>query len=682
MKMFYKLNLFFSLMIISQVNAQWEEINNGIFGSPIYAISNKEDTVYAGMKDGIHISKDIGKSWTNFYDIDTTFWYNSVHTLAFKGDKIFIGIWGGGGVRHNDHDYKLDTINTTLSQSNVSALLFVGDTLFAGTNAGCFVSSNSGKKWILKNTGLNDIEIFSLAIKDNQLYAGTNNGVYISNDFGEHWTYKSTNIINTSVYCIGFYGNNVIACTKGGGVYVSKDNGETWFAKNYMLPNLSITALYINNNSIYIGTEYGVYYSNDGCNSWQRRNVGIKEDLIFSLSGNGKNIWAGTQKRGIYLSTDNGITWNNSGLNSLKCLEIASNDNYVFVRTLDNKIFRTANLGISWEEIKSTSDMKHIFSIVSKQNDIYIGTQKGVYFSKDNANNWESGGLEDKSIHSLTIYNNDIFVNTNDGIFLKRSYLWEDIGLKGKYFNKISINNNLIFASESILPYYYSTDYGKKWITYDSAGKNSNSYWINDCEIDNDNIYIGSGYNSIGFSGVSCSTDLGKSWKDKGMIGDGIYCLDFKNPNWFAGGNDFQVYFSTDKGNNWDNFAIKQSGFVIGSSVYDLKQKSDYIIAATNGDGMFRRKLSDFGINDVKDNSTNTHLTFFPNPVNDILNIKLNCNPPTNEEIEIYDLMGQNLLSQKIDNIQTKINIQNISTGIYYCRLKQNRTVFKFEVIR
>ena len=37
---------------------------------------------------------------------------------------------------------------------------------------------------------------------------------------------------------------------------------------------------------------------------------------------------------------------------------------------------------------------------------------------------------------------------------------------------------------------------------------------------------------------------------------------------------------------------------------------------------------------------------------------------------------------QKIDNIQTNINIQKLNTGIYYCKLKQNGTVFKFEVVK
>ena len=64
------------------------------------------------------------------------------------------------------------------------------------------------------------------------------------------------------------------------------------------------------------------------------------------------------------------------------------------------------------------------------------------------------------------------------------------------------------------------------------------------------------------------------------------------------------------------------------------------------------------------------------------LNIKLDCEPLVNEELEIYDLMGQNLLTQKIENIQTSINIQKLNTGIYYCKLKQNGTVFKFEVVK
>ncbi|MCX6145878.1 MAG: T9SS type A sorting domain-containing protein [Candidatus Kapabacteria bacterium] len=89
------------------------------------------------------------------------------------------------------------------------------------------------------------------------------------------------------------------------------------------------------------------------------------------------------------------------------------------------------------------------------------------------------------------------------------------------------------------------------------------------------------------------------------------------------------------------------------------------------------------GKSSVEDNQTTiNNISYYPNPSKDILNIKLIGEPLANEEIEVFDLMGQNLLTQKIYNIQTSINIQKLNTGIYYCKLKHNGTVFKFEVVK
>lgn len=75
-------------------------------------------------------------------------------------------------------------------------------------------------------------------------------------------------------------------------------------------------------------------------------------------------------------------------------------------------------------------------------------------------------------------------------------------------------------------------------------------------------------------------------------------------------------------------------------------------------------------------------ISYYPNPTKDILNIKFDSEPLVKEEIEVYDLMGQRITTQKIESIQTNINIQELNTGIYYCKLKQNGSVFKFEVVK
>lgn len=86
------------------------------------------------------------------------------------------------------------------------------------------------------------------------------------------------------------------------------------------------------------------------------------------------------------------------------------------------------------------------------------------------------------------------------------------------------------------------------------------------------------------------------------------------------------------------------------------------------------------------------NICYYPNPTKDILNIKLireglaleelESEMLANKDIEIYDLMGQKILTQKFENTHTIINIQELSKGIYFCKIKQNGAVFKFEVVK
>jgi hypothetical protein len=131
-----------------------------------------------------------------------------------------------------------------------------------------------------------------------------------------------------------------------------------------------------------------------------------------------------------------------------------------------------------------------------------------------------------------------------------------------------------------------------------------------------------------------------------------------------------------------------------GETIYYgyMKPNRNCVIMKMNKYGKNKEVVIDLeyfeGQTSVEDNPTTINsIIYFPNPSKDILTIKLtnerlHSEPLPNEEIEVYDLMGQNLLSQKIDSQVSNINIQKLNTGIYYCKLKQNGTVFKFEVVK
>jgi hypothetical protein len=69
-----------------------------------------------------------------------------------------------------------------------------------------------------------------------------------------------------------------------------------------------------------------------------------------------------------------------------------------------------------------------------------------------------------------------------------------------------------------------------------------------------------------------------------------------------------------------------------------------------------------------------TGLSFYPNPAKEELNISLSILNQRNLEIEIFNVLGKRVLKQKINQNKTKLNIQNMISGVYLVRLTSKNT--------
>lgn len=70
-----------------------------------------------------------------------------------------------------------------------------------------------------------------------------------------------------------------------------------------------------------------------------------------------------------------------------------------------------------------------------------------------------------------------------------------------------------------------------------------------------------------------------------------------------------------------------------------------------------------------------THLNYFPNPVKNSLTIS---NESSIDSVEITSLLGQTMLLQKVNSLQTEIYLSELSTGIYFVKVTsegQEKTV-------
>jgi hypothetical protein len=76
--------------------------------------------------------------------------------------------------------------------------------------------------------------------------------------------------------------------------------------------------------------------------------------------------------------------------------------------------------------------------------------------------------------------------------------------------------------------------------------------------------------------------------------------------------------------------------------------------------------LTDPGSVSVQEKNASSHaILLSPNPVTDNLNIKLNGESQKSNLVEIVNLSGQTILTQKMESYQMSVNVSGLSPGIY-----------------
>jgi photosystem II stability/assembly factor-like uncharacterized protein len=393
-------------------------------------------------------------------------------------------------------------------------------------------------------------------------------------------------------------------------------------------------------------------------------------------------------------------------------------------------LFSFPLLNAQWEECNNGLGTRTIYCFLVDGNNIYAGTDAGVYMSSDNGDNWidkniglkELYGQGNFGVYSLAIIGHNIFAGTAlHGIFLStdKGDNWERKSnglpyiLNGQdtlfrfFVNALTINGNNIFAGTDI-GVYLSTDNGGTWNLknyglpqLDTFKTKYRDVWS--FAIIGNNIFAGTR------SGVYQSTDNGDSWfsKNKGIENWAVFSLAINGNNIYAGVDYEGVFQSTNNGENWKyiglkdttisalitkgnyifaaghgvdistnngkNWIVKKSGltcFGTGSLIIN----GDYIFAGDAICGIFRAKLSDLGITAVKEAEQKNVCIIYPNPANTSFRLKYNSEVETQVQLSIYDCLGNEVLNLTencvVGTNEKTIDCSRLSTGYYFVKVR------------
>ena len=189
-------------------------------------------------------------------------------------------------------------------------------------------------------------------------------------------------------------------------LFYSEDDGLSWTpisGLNNPAPMFQDVIL-SGDGRIYIPDfAYGVFYSDNYGQTWTGAGDFTPEGCsAFGLHLSGV-LFAGLTYTGIgyiHRSTNNGLTWEPIALpdyNSNYAVEHINfnSQGHVFLGTI-NGVYRSMDIGLSWEQVNYGLNGVHVYSMaVDNQDHIYVLTTQpglfdGYYLSTDNGNTWEA----------------------------------------------------------------------------------------------------------------------------------------------------------------------------------------------------------------------------------------------------------------------------------------------------
>jgi photosystem II stability/assembly factor-like uncharacterized protein len=455
---------------LSDDNAEsWRDISGNMPMRMTTNIAATGNTILAGASLGLHISRNGGESWEK---IEQMAEYNVVETITIHNNIIYAVVRIGGFadlsglfVSKNYGETWLD-ISTGLLGS-LRDIFVSDDYIFVASNRGLQISEHEIVKWknISRDTidgnivyTIENLDLSSVIVHNERIIIGSNGGIFSSDDAGKTWELNLPVLSGKEVYSIEMQGNSIYVGTESG-LYLSDDFGTTWKNLTKAIGNQTVRAIIFSGNDIIIGASFGVYYSSNNGISWENKDFGIDKSVaVFSLLKMDNNIFAGTYYDGIFLSSDSGNSWvqMNSGISDPRVIQLNNIGNTIFAGIVDTHpgLYSTNDFGANWTECSLVEDwsyMPWVYSIAILDNSLFIGTGwNGIYKSDDLGKTWQEKNNGPDNMRNFDVFS----IASNENLLIATSksknethnklLLSTDSGENWAYCNMEGIQNLMI----------------------------------------------------------------------------------------------------------------------------------------------------------------------------------------------------------------------------------------------
>jgi len=680
--------------------SQWESMN-GPYGGYINELITNDTIVFAASTNGLYKSSDYGKEW---------------RLLSFKNGVSYACL----GVAFRGTMVIADAVN--FEQGELKRKLFRSD--------------NSGEAWI-EIARPNTISGASVGILSNRIYLTDYNQIWVSFDNGNSWILSSFDATQHPFYEFHVYDDIVYLMTYEGRIFRCEELVDHFYNIDPVgAPQLS--ELFVDGNLMFAEGADGRLYRSENVgqlwkliqlqlngagkftkigNSYFTKNYSTifkSEDLGLTwvdqhsvhlpgsadlMLGSGGILLLSFSYRGIETSNDLGVSFTSSnlGLSATFSSSLLISDDTLLVGSLAIGISEFDIRHSSWDISPTYDYNSDVTDFLKTDNGIYAVLTTDVIKSTKSNHNWDAIFSEKivPPIQSLYSRGDRVLVGGYSSFLLYYSDnagLYWDIyqcNVNGELeFPKLFASNGNILFTATINEIFRSLDNGISWDTVmqgltleDESSKFFQLYDLNDIL-----FAIEYTFTSGEHYRLHVSYDNGDHWhlSDDGLPTDqntnGIISLTNYNGILIASlrNHESGVYVSYDNAMTWKPF---YEGLPFGDMrgiIFD----TNYLYAASQGQGVWKRKISDLYTTSTNHPIVKNEISIFPNPSNGNFTLTINSNSHERAQLTISDLNGKIFMNENID-LAHELNIEakNLTSGLYILTLKTNKRIYITKIV-
>jgi photosystem II stability/assembly factor-like uncharacterized protein len=641
--------------------------------------------------NGIYKSTDGGKTFSVMPSTVGLAGFETIwdikHSLT-DSNTIFVGTNSRGLFRTTDGGQTWEQVLGTGSNQLTSILLLPENRVLVSMHGNpLYVSDSSGKKGTFKTVTYSGwpasgtyrrIQLANCRNFPNVVYAliegfgfdDPPKAFLKSSDAGRTWkTQTVPNAIGAGyqAYCVMIGVNPLdsnVVVTGGVGIAQTNNGGASWTTKSTGHSDHHAFASFNTNTTFFlVGNDGGIYkyrYSSGAVNANLNNGYQVTQFYAGSYGPNGNVSISGSQDNGTHVAT--GV------LTSRKFY--GADGAYAHIGLQDGTVayFSTQNDGIrridnfvptiipsfsaDIRDSRFSSDGVNFINAYAMnpadQGQLYYRTNKYIYRSADEGNNWtqitnlhsnlKAIGISDETnpvvyagggAAQLYRINNALNATPGSEVSFNSAF---PIAITGDFINAIVVHpadRNTVFIAFS---------------NYATTGR----------------IWRISGLDSAKPFFKNISGNLPPGLPVNYVAVDPA----FPDKNLFAG-TDFGLYFSSDSGNTWT-----KEMRIPNVAVHEIKMRKDRtLFVYTHGRGLWYVPLTP--TSGVRKFNTQNIAKVFPNPATQKIQINLD-KPAINASVSIYDSNGKLIYNSVLKQKDSELSLNGFKNGLYFVRIKNS----------